>query len=80
MLFFFDDPLNYVTECNFWDSLDKHISSLLVFSQGQHLIQVKTKDNEEFESLDITNMPKNIFTLKREILKTLGISHAQTGE
>ena len=44
------------------------------------LIQVKTADNEEFESLDITNMPKNIFTLKREILKTLGISHAQAGE
>ena len=40
------------------------------------LIQVKSNDDEEFESLDITNMPKNVFTLKREILKTLGIDLA----
>ena len=35
------------------------------------LIQVKSADDEEYQSKDITNMAKNVFTLKREILKTL---------
>ena len=44
------------------------------------LIQVKSADDEEYESLDISNMPKNVFTLKREILKTLGFDVAHAAE
>ena len=44
------------------------------------LIQVKSADDEEYVSLDISNMPKNVFTLKREILKTLGFDVAHAAE
>ena len=70
--------------------ISKRLSSKRLSSQKQNtaqgspvtqyhqviLIQVKSAYDEEYESLDITNMPKNVFTLKREILKTLGISLA----
>ena len=43
------------------------------------LIQVKSADDQEWESLDITNMSKDIYTLKKEILKILGknLAHAE---
>ena len=44
------------------------------------LIQVKSADDEEWESLDITNMSKDVLTLKREILKILGKNLAQSGD
>ena len=44
------------------------------------LIQVKSADDEEWESLDITNMSKDIVSLKREILKLLGKNLANAGD
>ena len=46
------------------------------------LIQVKSADDEEWESysLDITNMSKYIVSLKREILKILGKNLANAGD
>ena len=44
------------------------------------LIQVESADDEEWESLDITNMSKDISTLKREILKILGKNLAHAGD
>ena len=44
------------------------------------LIQVKSVDDEEWESLDITNMSKDILTLKKEILKILGKNLANAGD
>ena len=44
------------------------------------LIQVKSADDQEWESLDITNMSKDIVSLKREILKLLGKNLANAGD
>ena len=44
------------------------------------LIQVKSADDQEWESLDITNMSKDVLTLKREILKILGKNLANAGD
>ena len=44
------------------------------------LVQVKSADDEEWESLDITNMSKDIVSLKREILKILGKNVAHAGD
>ena len=44
------------------------------------LIQVKSADDQEWESLDISNMSRDIFTLKREILKILGKNLAHAGD
>ena len=44
------------------------------------LIQVKSADDQEWESLDITNMSKDVNTLKKEILKILGKNLAHAGD